>query len=174
METAHYDLKDIVKLPLHFPTVWGAVMGRFDAAKWSPIIISLATLLVLLSQIGFGANGMFHDQAKDVQAVQGKVDVLQKQTDGISNQMNIMQTQMATLLQLPGLIQRLNDRLDAAPRADMINSQLAEIQHHLSVQDGRFDTDEKRMKDDEERSIRDTTRIDTIEHSSSVPLGNRR
>lgn len=173
MTAAYLALHGFVKSPL-IPQTWRRIMGRFDGPKWAPAIISGLALGVLLLQQGFGANGLFHDQAKDVQSVQSQVAVLQKQQDGMGNQINAIQAQMATLIQLPALIQRLNDRLDASPRADMLNSQFNEMQKHLSSLDGRSDANETRLRVDEERMIRDATRLDQIENASKAALGNNR
>jgi hypothetical protein len=174
MTTAQLALQQIVNGPLHLRQRWGAMLGKFDTAKWTPIVISGLTLVVLLTQIGFGANGVFHDQAKDVQTVQSQVASQQKQLDGMSIQLNSMQSQMALLSSVPDLVRRLNDRLDAAPRADMIESRWSEIQRHLSALDGRGDATETRMRADEDRMIRDDARLDAVEKSTGATLGNRR
>lgn len=174
METAVLDLGKIVKSPLIFPQKWETVMGKVDVKVWSPIVISLVTLLYLLSQNIFGAGGYLNGQSKDVQAVQAQVAALQRQVDVLATQNTVMQTQMATLTPLPGLIARLSDRLDAAPRTDLLNSQLSEINNHLHNQDGRLDADEARQRDFENQVIRSETRIDAIESSSKATLGNHR
>ena len=178
MTAAYLALQGFVKSPLHFPQRWGAMMGKIDASKWTPVLISGITLVVLLTQIGFGANGVFHDQAKDVQAVQAQVAVLQTQTSEMKNQINTMQSQMATLLSVPGLIQRLTDRLDAGPRTDLLTSQYNEIQRHLSALDGRSDTSERQQRADEDRAIeglaQTRARLDAIENASKATLGNHR
>ena len=173
MTMAELALRGFVKNPL-IPQRWRDAVGRFDTSKWAPSVISGAALTVLLLQQGFGTNGWFHDQAKDVQTVQSQVATLQEQQRVMGTQISSIQSQMATLLQLPGLIQRLNDRLDASPRTDLLNSNLTEIQRHLSALDGRMDGMDTRARADEDRIIRDDARIDSIEKASKDTLGNHR
>lgn len=159
MITADLALNRSVKSALYLRERWGAALGKFDLKGWAPTLISGAALTVLLLQQSIGANGWFHDQAKDVQTVQSQVASQQKQLDGMSIQLNSMQSQMALLSSVPDLVRRLNDRLDAAPRADMIESRWSEIQRHLSALDGRSDATETRMRADEDRMIRDLSLI---------------
>lgn len=171
MTVAELTLRGIVKMPL-IPQRWRWVMANLR--EWATITFAgIAAAVVVWTQI-LGGPSLLTGQSKDVQALQGQVALLQKQQDTMGTQISNVQAQLATLLQLPGLIQRLNDRLDASPRTDLLNSQLTEIQRHLSALDGRMDGMDTRARADEDRIIRDDARIDAIEHLSKEPLGNRR
>ena len=174
MTTAHLALRQIVNGPLHFREQWGEMLGKFDSAKWLTVLFAGVILALNIGQITFGAGGLFSGQTKDVQGLQLQVSAVQKQQDIMAAQMAEMKTNMAPLLRLPSSIDRLADRLDASPRSDLLNSQLSEIQHHLSVQDGRFDSDEIRQRNYEEKVIRDDSRLDAIENASKATLGNHR
>lgn len=164
MITAQLALRQIVNGPLHLRQRWGAVVGRFDLKGWAPTLLS--GVLFVIGCV-YWAGGFTSSQSKDVQ-------VLQTQYREMSLQLDALRSQVAPLAQVPALIQRLNDRLDAAPRADMLETRLSEIQRHLSALDGRADADETRLRSYEDRVIRDDTRLDVIEKGSNTPLGNRR
>ena len=163
METAYLALTGFVKSPLHFRHRWRVMMG-FDLKGWAPTIFS--GLLFVMGGV-YAAGGFTSAQSKDVQA-------LQTQYREGSLQIDALRAQVAPLTQVPALLQRLTDRLDAAPRADLLESRLTEIQRHLSALDGRGDATETRMRADEDRAVRDDARIDAIEGSSRPKLGNGR
>lgn len=170
MTTAYLARFGIVTSPL-IPQLWGTVMGKFDASKWAPTAVSA---VFIVGAYLFGAGGWISGQAKDVQSLQSQVSVLQTQQTNTSLQVSALRDQMAPLLQIPALLVRLNDRLDATPRAD----QMVDIQKHLSALDGRADADETRARADADRTIqelaRDGARLDFIEKGSDAKLGNRR
>lgn len=166
METAYLALKGFVKSPLQLRE-WGSVLGRFDVKGWLTPIVAVVTLGLVLSEVLFGGGSFITGQSKDIQALQG-------QYHEMATQMESLRLQVAPLTQVPTLLQRLTDRLDAAPRADLLESRLTEIQRHLSALDGRGDATETRMRADEDRAVRDDARIDAIEGSSRPKLGNGR
>ena len=167
METAYLALRGFVKSPLHFRHRWRVMMG-FDFKGWAPTIFS--GLLFVMGGV-YAAGGFTSAQSKDVQA-------LQTQYREVSLQIDALRAQVAPLASVPGLLQRLSDRLDAAPHADLINTQLSEIQRHLSALDGRSDTDERQQRVDADRAIEGLAatkaRLDAIENASKASLGNRR
>jgi outer membrane murein-binding lipoprotein Lpp len=163
MTTAHLALRQIVTSPLKFPKEWGDMMGNFDFKGWAPTILS-GTLFIM--GCIYAAGGNWGSQSKDIQA-------LQAQNREFSVQLEAVRTQIAPLSLVPAQLARLTSILDAAPRADMLESRLSEIQRHLSALDGRGDATETRIRADEDRAIRDATRLDAIEKGSITPLGNR-
>lgn len=173
MTTAYLALRGFAKSPL-IPQRWGAVMGSFNAKEWILTGCALATFGLVAGGTVFGAGGFMSGQSKDVANLQGQYQTLQAQYQDMTTKMAALKDQVAPLSQVPVLIARLNDRLDQAPRTDLLDSRLLEIQRHLSALDGRSDATETRMRADEDRVIRDDTRLDAIEGASKATLGNHR
>jgi len=164
MTMAYFALKEIVTSPLIIPKRWRDFMGKFDAAKWLTVAFGAITLGIIGGQLMFGAGGWMSGQSKDI-------IVLQAQYRDVAQAVASLKDQVTPLAQLPGLIARLNDRLDAAPRTDLVNTQLTEIQRHLSALDGRMDGMDTRSRADEDRLTRTETKVEGIDASSRAKLG---
>ena len=160
-------LTKIVNGPLHFPQ-WRGVVGNFDIKGWAPTILSAA---VFVMGAIYWTGGFTSGQSRDIQS-------LQAQYHELSIQLESVRTQIAPLALLPAQLARLQSTLDAAPRSDLMESRLSEIQRHLSALDGRLDGDEKQQRTDEDRSIeglaQTRARLDAIDSASKAALGNHR
>ena len=165
MTTAYLALCGFVKSPL-MPQWWRAAMGSFDAHKWVTSIGAVTACGFIIGTSLFGAGGMLSGQSHDINALQAQQNIM-------ASQLSSLQAQVSPLARLPDLNDKLNARMDAAPRADLLGNELTEIQRHLSALDGRMDGLETRARADEDRIIRDDARIDGIDNASKATLGHR-
>lgn len=164
MRTA--DLTMIVRSPL-IPQRWRWAVANIDGHKWfGSICIGLGTVIVVGTQL-FGAGGWLGGQSHDISALKAQQDLM-------ASQLSALQAQVSPLSRLPDLIDKLNARMDAAPRADLLGSEMTEIQRHLSALDGRMDGMDTRARSDEDRIIRDDTRIEAIDNASKTAVRNPR
>lgn len=163
MTMAELAFRGFVKNPL---IRWRGAMASLDAHKWVTSVGAVTAAAVVIWTQVLGGPSLLTGQSKDIQALQAQQTVM-------ASQLTALQAQVAPLAQLSMQIDRLTQRFDQTPRTDMLNSQLTEIQRHLSALDGRMDGMDTRARADEDRIIRDDARIDAIEHLSKEPLGNR-
>lgn len=70
---------------------------------------------------------------------------------------------------LSAQIQKMQDQLNAGPRAD----QLVVLDRHLSAQDGRMDSMDSRMRDLDQRLARSEARQQMMEDASRATLNRR-
>lgn len=165
MTTAYLALCGFVKSPL-MPQWWRAAMASFEPHKWVTSICAAVAAAFIVGQSLFGAGGWWGGQSHDISALQAQQNIM-------ASQLSSLQAQVSPLARLPDLIDKLNARMDAAPRADLLGNELTEIQRHLSALDGRMDGMDTRARADEDRIIRDDTRIDAIDNASKATLGHR-
>lgn len=166
MTTAELALRGIVNKAL-IPQRWRDAVGKFDIHKWATTFFAgTAAAVVVWTQV-LGGPSLLTGQSKDIQALQAQQNVM-------ASQLSALQAQVAPLAQLSIQIDRLTQRFDQAPHTDLLNSQLTEIQRHLSALDGRMDGMDTRVRADEDRGSHDNARIDAIENASKSSLGNHR
>ena len=171
MMTAAVALREFVTSPL-IHRQWRWAMVSIDAHKWVTSVCAVAAAAIVIATQVFGAGGLLTGQSKDIQQLQAQQNSISSQYTLLATQLTALQAQVAPLAQLSLQLDKMTQRFEQVPRADMLNSQLMEIQRHLSSLDGRMDGMDTRARTDEDRIIRSDTRLDSIERASKEPLGS--
>lgn len=173
MMTAAVALSGFVNRPL-IHRQWGRAMASIDAHKWITTVCAVTAAGIVIATQVFGAGGLLTGQSKDIQQLQTQQSAISSQYTLLATQLTALQAQVAPLAQLSLQLDKMTQRFEQVPRADMLNSQLTEVQRHLSALDGRMDGMDTRARADEDRLVRTETRVQGIDESSKASLGNRR